>query len=356
MELFYEGRPGRRAEGASEAEMKRIFIIVTICLVFFGTYFMRSNLDASLPPVSVPTPTPMPFVEMTIPYLANRTYESVLGERQFLSENASYTSYLTSYTSDGLKINALLTVPKGDKPFPAIVFVHGYIAPTIYRTTERYGDYVDYLARNGFVVMKIDLRGHGQSEGNPGGAYYSSDYIIDTLNARAALASFDVVNPKAIGLWGHSMAGNVLMRAFSAKPDIPAVVIWAGAGYTYTDLVTYRISEMSYRPPSISSERQRRRQALRDAYGEFDPDHPFWSQVAVTKYLSNLQGALQVHHAVDDAVVNIEYSRNLMKLLDQTSVDHELFEYPAGGHNISGSSFSLAMARTVEFFRKHLSD
>ena len=55
--------------------------------------------------------------------------------------------------------NGLLTVPLGDVPaggFPAIVFVHGYIPPEIYRTTERYVDYVDALARSGFVVFKID--------------------------------------------------------------------------------------------------------------------------------------------------------------------------------------------------------
>ena len=39
------------------------------------------------------------------------------------------------------------------------------------------------------------------------------------------------------------MAGNVVMRAFAAHPDIPAVVIWAGAGYTYSDLQEYRIEE-----------------------------------------------------------------------------------------------------------------
>lgn len=297
------------------------------------------------------------FQELTIPYLRSKEYKSELGELDTLSENASYTSYLTSYTSDGLKINSLLTVPKEAEPeggFPAIVFVHGYIPPTLYRTTEKYVDYVNYLARNGFVVFKIDLRGHGSSEGDPGGAYYSSDYIVDTLNAYSALENADFVNPNKIGLWGHSMAGNVTFKTLAVKKDIPAVVIWAGAGYTYTDLLEYRISDNSYRPPTNNTERQRKRKELMENYGQFDPNSWFWKQVTAVNYLDGVNTKLELHHAVDDNVVSVEYSRNLDKVLDGTSVLHQVYEYPSGGHNLTGSSFSSAMARTVEFYKENL--
>src|SRR5277367_6623753 len=80
-------------------------------------------------PKFTPTPTPYPFENLTIPYLRKQTYKSSLGNLQQTSQNTNYTSYLTSYTSDGLKINGLLTVPVGTPPkegWPAIVFVHGY--------------------------------------------------------------------------------------------------------------------------------------------------------------------------------------------------------------------------------------
>lgn len=339
-----------------------VIVIILLGAAGIGGFFLFRNKDkiqtTNLPNIAnIIAPTPVPFVEMTIPHLRNRNYESSLGELQKLSENGSYTSYLTSYTSDGLKVNGLLTQPKGKMPeggWPVIVFVHGYIPPQNYRTSQNYSSYVDYLARNDFVVFKIDLRGHGQSEGDPGGAYYSSDYVIDTLNAYAALEKADFVNPEKIGLWGHSMAGNVTSRSFAAKPDIPAVAIWAGAGYTYTDLQEYRIMDNSYRPPPNNTERQRKRQALRDAHGEFDPNDDFWKQVAITDYLKDLKGALQLHHATDDNVVSVEYSRNLNNLLNKTTVNHEFHEYKSGGHNITGASFSQAMQRTAEFFKENL--
>jgi dipeptidyl aminopeptidase/acylaminoacyl peptidase len=309
-----------------------------------------------------PEPTPFLFEELTIPYLRNRVYKSELGELTKYQDNESFTSYLTSYDSDGLKINGLLTIPKGLAPrspkgeagWPAIVFVHGYIAPLVYKTTERYMDHVNYLARNGFVVFKIDLRGHGDSEGEPGGGYYSGDYVVDTLNAYAALQGSGFVDPNGIGLWGHSMSGNVVLRALVAKKDVSAIVVWAGAGYTYSDLQEYQIDDNSYRPPPTDSAQTRKRQKLRETYGSFDPNHWFWKQVPATNYLDEVMGAIEIHHAVDDNVVSVRYSENLMNILDNTSIAHELYKYPSGGHNITGSSFSSAIQRTVEFYKRNL--
>jgi uncharacterized protein len=304
-----------------------------------------------------PSPTPFLFQELTIPYLRNLEFNSKLGELQEYSGNGSYNSFVTHYTSDGLKVNGLLTRPAGEMPeggWPAIVFVHGYIPPPTYRTTEKYIDHVNFLAGNGYVVFKIDLRGHGDSEGEPGGGYYSSDYVIDVLNAYSALQNYGFVNPNKIGLWGHSMAGNVVLRSMAVKPEIRAASIWAGAGFTYLDLRKYGISDGSYQPPTNQTERQRRRQLLRETYGEPDGGNPFWKLVAPTDYLSDLKGAIQLNHAVNDDVVDIGYSRDLNEILNKTPIPHELNEYPAGGHNISSPGFTPAMQDTVEFFDQYL--
>ena len=334
--------------------------------------------------VIVPTPTPYPYENLTIPYLRQQTYASSLENLQQIDQNDSYTSYLASYQSEGLKINGLLTVPTGTPPdggWPAIVFVHGYVPPKVYTTLSRYVDYVDYLARNGFVVFKIDLRGNGDSQGQPAGAYYSAGYVIDTLNAYAALEAAHVasssatptqvsltpsttptqtpqqivdVNPSKIGLWGHSMAGNIVMRAWATKPDIPAVVIWSGAGYTYTDLVKYKINDPSFQPSELSSPSAGLRGQLQKLYGKPDLNNHFWHDLAPVSFLSDLKGAIQVDQAQDDTVVNIAYNRDLMKLFDKTSVPHQMHEYPTGGHNIDEPSFDEAMQNTVAFYKKYL--
>lgn len=318
-----------------------------------------TTLSQDQPDIATQPDEKIPFEELTIPYLRQRTYTSQLAPLQQLSQNSGFTSYLTSYDSDGLRINGLLTQPAGEMPpggWPAIVFIHGYIPPAEYRTQEKYVEHVNGLARSGFVVFKIDLRGHGSSEGEASGAYYSSDYVIDALNAYAALEVAEFVNPSRIGMWGHSMAGNVALRAAVSKKNLPATVTWAGAVYSYQDFMDYGIDDGSYQPPRPDSPRVSYRQRLTETYGAFTAQSEFWQSVAPTNYLSDFTGAVQIDHAVNDNVVSVEYSRNLGRLLSEAGIVHKLHEYQSGGHNISGSAFSSAMQRTVEFFRVHLSE
>jgi dipeptidyl aminopeptidase/acylaminoacyl peptidase len=341
-----------------------IILGLIIVLLGWNMFLRHSQNTVNEPSLFMPSTssevkaTPFPFQEMTIPVLRAREYKSSLNDLSEVGQNSNYTSYLTSYESDGFKINGLLTIPSGDKPaggWPAIVFVHGYIPPSTYQTQgQAYSAYVDYLAKNGFVVFKIDLRGHGDSEGEAGGGYFGSDYIVDTLNARAALMNSDFVNKDAVGLWGHSMAGNILMRSLAAQPTIPAVVIWGGAVYTYADQLKYGINDNSYRPPSDQSQNRNKRAQLIAKYGQFDPNNEFWKQVPATNYLDGIKGAISLNHAVDDDVVNIGYSRDLNAILDKTLIPHELNEYPGGGHNISGTNFTKAMENTVNFFDRYL--
>lgn len=337
-----------------------IILIGFICIVAIIALRSNPSLQKAVSEKTMsfqPSPMVYPLYDMTIPALRQRQYESRLDNLDQVSETDTYISYVTRYTSDGLKINGLLTKPKGQMPsggWPAIVFVHGYIPPRTYQTLgQPYARYVDYLARNGFVVFKIDLRGHGESEGQPGGAYYSPDYVIDTLNAYNALAHSNFVNSKKIGLWGHSMAGNITLRSEAVKPDIPALVIWAGAGYSYVDLTKYRITDSSY-DRAAPTPGANRRGEMRKLYGDPDPSKPFWRDMAPTSFLSDIKGAIEVHHAVDDQVVSIGYSRDLQALLDKTSIPHEFYEYSSGGHNISDENFDTAMERTVAFYKKYL--
>lgn len=364
-----ENPPAIPPTAPSHGRVKTGFL-VSVVLILLGSVFaiyLSNNTPpqggvktrALLDPPASPQLSPSPFLfqEMTIPALRSRQYTSTLGERQLFADNGSYTSYLTYFDSDGLKVNGLLTIPDGEMPeggWPTIIFIHGYIPPTQYQTTMRYQDHVNALARSGFIVFKIDLRGHGKSEGEPGGGYFGADYVTDALNARAALQSDDMVNKNKIGLWGHSMAGNIVLRAMAAQPEIPAAVIWAGAVYTYTDMQEYGIQDNSYTPLPSDTNRQQKRQQLRELYGNPSAESWFWKMVAPTNYLSDIKGALQIDHAVNDDVVSIEYSRNLAKLAKDVNMTLDLNEYSSGGHNITGASFNAAMQNTINFFKQHL--
>lgn len=355
-------------------KFKQYFLLLTVfILVAFSTYFFgpmlqknyfekysqsqNSQTDSNTQNNSGKK-TQIEFQELTIPYLRSRSYSSQLSTLEELERINEYTSYITTYDSDGLQINGLLTIPNTQQPeegFPAVVFVHGYIPPQQYSTTDNYEAYVDYLAKRGLVVFKIDLRGHGNSQGTASGTYFSGDYIIDVLNAYNALENANFVDSNSIGLWGHSMAGNVVLRSAAAKQTIPKVVLWAGAVFTYEDFYELRINDSSYQRPSENSQRSKQRDNLFATHGEFDPVSEFWSQVPATNFLEGVTTEFQIHHAENDNVVDIKYSTGLVDIFEMENIPHEFFRYESGGHNISGSAFSTAMQSVANFFQSEYS-
>ncbi len=315
-------------------------------------------------PTPSATVTPFPFGnELTIAYMREMEIPgSEITIEEELSPGIGYQRYRASYLSEGYKIYGLLTVPNGNPPeggFKAIVFNHGYIPPDVYRTEERYEAYVNYLARSGFVVFKIDYRGHGQSEGYPSGAYFSPGYTIDAISAYKSLQTLEYVDPEGIGMWGHSMAGNIVLRAMLVEPAIKAGVIWAGAVYSYQDFTSYGISDTSYRPPAtpegapdtefISASR-----IIFETYGWPDLDNPFWQAVSLTENLAYLESPIQIHHAEVDPVVSIRYSYRLVEKLQEEDKPYQFYIYEGGGHNLISPYFDQAMLRTVQFFEDNL--
>lgn len=303
-------------------------------------------------PTATPTPTPHP---LTIASMRAREYPgSNIVIEQTLEAGSNYRRYLVSYQSDGLKIFALMTVPNGAKPntgFPVIVFNHGYIPPSQYSPTERYVAYVDGFARNGYIVLRPDYRGHGDSEGFATGGYGAPDYTIDVLNAVASIKQDPDADPNRIGMWGHSMGGHITLRAMVTTKDIKAGVIWAGVVASYPDLMNnWRRPANSTPIPGIA---RGWRQGLVDQYGTPEENAPFWDSISPTAFVSDLSGPLQLHHGTADTSVPFEFSEKLYEQVKQAGKRVEFYSYQGDNHNLS-INFSTAMQRSIQFFNKYV--
>ncbi|GIK75413.1 MAG: hypothetical protein BroJett021_44010 [Chloroflexota bacterium] len=294
---------------------------------------------------------------LTIDYLRRQEFPNQqLVIRQTLAPGANYNRYIASYQSEGLRIDGLLTVPRGEKPasgWPVIIFNHGYIPPAVYRSTERYVAYVDGFARNGYIVFRPDYRGHAFSEGEARGAYGYPDYTIDVLNATAALKNYPDADPDRIGMWGHSMGGYITLRAMVTDPDIKAGVIWAGVVANYPDLLTRWRRANNTPAPAISNQARRWRVQLQEQYGTPEENPEFYASISANNYLADLSGPIQLHHGTADASVPYEFSTTLLEQLQAAGQPGELFTYRNDDHNIS-QGFNEAMARSIAFFDEHV--
>ncbi len=333
---------------------------------------LPSEQDVEPPAATV---TPSPTVESYTPHplqievMRQQAYPgSPLTFEQTLVPGANYARYVVSYISEGYKIYALMTVPYGDRPatgWPAIVFNHGYIAPDQYRTTERYVDYVDAIAQRGYIVLKIDYRGHDNSDGVEvvGGGYGTSGYAADALNALASLQQYEEADPQRIGMWGHSMGGQVVLRAMAASGQVKAGVIWAGVVAPYPEIIQrwdYRRNPERTPPRAGQSSGSSWRQKFSDwvlefttEYGEPADNPAFWDTVSPNSYLAELSGPIQLHHSDTDERVPLVWSEILAGGLQNANVPYEYYIYEGDNHNIS-ANFSTAMQRSIDFFDRYV--
>lgn len=319
--------------GADEAGLPTPQVLVTAPV---GTPI---PLPSATPTPSItPTPTPHP---LTIDYLRKREYPATeLVIEQTLEVGPNYYRYIASYYSDGLKQYGMLTIPFGEKPatgWPVIIFNHGYIPPEVYQTTERYVAYVDGFARSGYIVFRPDYRGHANSEGEARGAYGRPDYVIDVLNALAALKAHPDADPNRIGMWGHSMGGYITLRAMVVDPSIKAGVIWAGVVAPYDEMT------------NINGRPRFGTRGLIEAYGEPRLTPDFWAAISANSYLTDLSGPLQLHHGTADESVPPEFSTNLAVEVRELGMTADLYIYEGDNHNIS-QNFTGALLRSIDFF------
>jgi dienelactone hydrolase len=121
----------------------------------------------------------------------------------------------------GAQMSALLYVPKSAtsaSKAPGILAVHGYI-----NSRETQDGFAIEFARRGYVVLSIDQRGHGYSEGP---AFADGFGGPDAL---AYLRSLPMVDTSQIGLEGHSMGGWTVLAAAAAMPDAYSSIVLEGS-------------------------------------------------------------------------------------------------------------------------------
>ncbi len=336
--------------------LKRLLVGILIIgagVVLFNQ-IKTKELIADLPEKTDLEITEENFHPMAIEGLKQREFlgsEIIIEET--LAKGVNYSRYIASYLSEGNKIYGLLTIPDTNKPeagYPIIAFVHGYIDPQIYQTTSRYVAYQDGLARNGFITYKIDLRGHGNSEGEAVNGHFSEAYVVDTLNSITSLKKLPEANANNIGIWGHSNGGEIGLRSMVVSPEIKAGVFWAGVVGSFEGMLEIYNNKISF----LDLKREVPELVKQNDLPSKNPD--FWQKIDPYAYLNNIGGEIQLHHGTTDESVPIETSQELVSAMENIGQEVEYFEYPGADHNLSNPAFNSAMERTVEFFKKQLSE
>jgi dipeptidyl aminopeptidase/acylaminoacyl peptidase len=139
------------------------------------------------------------------------------------------TEQKVSFQSDGLKLAGLLQCPKGMRAGarrPAFLVLHGF-------GSNKDGG-VSQVAANmfaelGYVTLRFDMRGCGESEGQRG-RVICMEQVQDTRNALDYLATRSEVDPSRIAVMGHSFGAAVAVYAAGVDARFAACVSTGGWG------------------------------------------------------------------------------------------------------------------------------
>jgi uncharacterized protein len=119
------------------------------------------------------------------------------------------------------------------------------------------GEVAGALADAGFLVVRYDKRGIGQS----GGRWESAgllDYAEDVRVAIKMLERRKDVDPKRIAVIGHSEGGTVALTAASKDKRIGAVAVLGAPGVTGADIVLAQQQRLLNRSALSAEDRQKR--------------------------------------------------------------------------------------------------
>jgi len=139
----------------------------------------------------------------------------------------------------GVKLAGTLTLPSKEGKFPVAVLISGSGPQN--RDEELLGHkpfliLSDYLTRNGIAVLRYDDRGTARSTGNFATAT-TADLATDAEAAIAFLKTRKEIDPKFIGLIGHSEGGVIAPLVASRSADVAFIVMMAGTGMSGKDLL-----------------------------------------------------------------------------------------------------------------------
>jgi pimeloyl-ACP methyl ester carboxylesterase len=117
----------------------------------------------------------------------------------------------------------------------------------------------DYLTRRGIAVLRVDDRGIGGSTGDVAHAT-TADFAGDTLAGVAYLKTRKEIDPKRIGLIGHSEGGVIAPMCAARSKDVAFIVMLAGTGLPGEEIL-YRqgaliLKAMGADPEMIAQQRR----------------------------------------------------------------------------------------------------
>lgn len=260
-----------------------------------------------------------------------------------IAVNKIYETRAVTYHSGDLTISGVMNVPQEPPPaggFPVLIVNHGLISPSIYTTGRGSKREQDFFARHSYVTIHPDYRGHASS--SPATTLHHDFYVGYTQDVEALLDAIaqsppPYIDPRRIGIWGHSMGGGIATRIMVLRPEVRAFVLFAPISADVED----NFYELT--PEEI--------EWLHTIYGP--AGDPIYRTISPIEYFNDVSAPVQIHHGTTDTAVPLSFSQKIYETLKRFQKPVEFFVYPGEKHEFI-NDWPIAATRALQFFDKYV--
>ncbi len=191
-----------------------------------------------------------------------------------LEKSDAYEVLYGSVQSRGNRLRTIVTRPRAEGKRPALFLIQGVGLASVDNPVGPLGPYrmiVDDFTRHGFVTLRVDKPGCGDSEGGPG---RDVDFDTELDGYRQALRMLKAradVDPNRVFIFGHSMGG-AMAPLLAAELPVRGIVVYGTIARTWTEYMlenSRRQMELADNDPSMIDSTLRNAAALLNyLYGE----------------------------------------------------------------------------------------
>lgn len=338
--------------------MKLAVFILVIVLVsifaFFGYYYFGQSRGQTKLGSPGEVKGEKPLEKYTIDNLGKANFvSSEIELGKILKDEADFVSLVFYFKVQGKRVSGQLNWPKAAGTYPLIVMSRGYIEREGYKTGDGTRRSSEEFAKAGFVTVAPDFLGYGESDMTsdlPIEERFETYMTVLTLlesvpKLNDALLVNNIpaqINPRNVGLWGHSNGGQIALTVLEATGKSYPTVLWAPVSKPFPYSILYYTDDFDDHG-----------KALRKVVADFERDYDS-ELYSITNYLDRINAQLSVHQGSADSEVPINWSGDLVLELKKLGKKVQYHTYPEDDHNFTNGNWSTVVGRNIEFFKKNL--
>ena len=139
-----------------------------------------------------------------------RTVQRLLVSERPRDRGENFDVLYHEVVSGGTRLRTIVTKPHADGRHPVLLLIPGFGAGTVDQPLgdgSAYGRILAEFARDGWVTVRVDKPGVGDSEGGPPSETGFEAELDGYRQALRAARRYDFVDPEAVFVFGHGLGG-----------------------------------------------------------------------------------------------------------------------------------------------------